>query len=169
MVTVPDGVSAESGAGMHHQADLSPFFDNLPPSLRGTPNAASDPGSGSTSMAEEMGRAVRRQEPLLTFDEDRAAVHLLIPSCLSAPGVVPLSTLVATRRERLGATNILDHRRPRPLDGIASTDHGPGRFQSDRDGPYGVQISARTGASPGPGLVLRCMRSVQEDTVVLFV
>ncbi|KAF5062661.1 putative ATPase of the ABC class [anaerobic digester metagenome] len=107
VVTVPGPVFAEAGAGMHHAADLSLFFDRLPPSLRGTPNAASGPGSGSTSMAEEMGRAIGRKVPLLAFDEDRSAVNLLVPSCLSAPGVVPLSTLLATRRERLGHSTIL--------------------------------------------------------------
>lgn len=107
VVTVPGGVFAEAGTGIHHAADLSLFFDHLPTSLRGTPGSASGPGSGSTSMAEEMVRAVRRQVPILAFDEDRSAVNLLVPSCLSAPGVVPLSTLLATRRECLGTTTIL--------------------------------------------------------------
>ncbi len=107
VVTVPGAAFAEAGGGMHHRADLSLFFDHLPPSLWGAPDSASGPGSGSTSMAEEIGRAVRRQAPLLAFDEDRSAVNLLVPSCLSAPGVIPLSTLLAIRRERLGGTTVV--------------------------------------------------------------
>jgi predicted ABC-class ATPase len=107
VVTFEGLAFAEAGGGMHHMADLSLFFHRLPPSLSGAPHAASGPGSGSTSMAEEISRALSREVSLLLFDEDRSAVNLLIPSCLTAPGVVPLSTLLASERGRLGDTTVV--------------------------------------------------------------
>lgn len=107
VVTVRDPAFVEAGAHQHHRADLSLFFESLPSSLTGNPGAASGPGSGSTSMAEDIARAIARGAPLLAFDEDRSAVNLLVPSCLTAPGVIPLSTLIASGRERLGSMTVL--------------------------------------------------------------
>ncbi len=107
VVTVRDPAFIEAGAHQHHRADLSLFFESLPPSLTGTPEAACGPGSGSTSMAEDVVRAIARGAPMLALDEDRSAVNLLVPSCLTATGVVPLSTLLASDRGRLGATTVL--------------------------------------------------------------
>lgn len=107
VVTVRDPAFVEAGSHQHHAADLSLFFKALPPSLSGTPGAAHGPGSGSTTMADDIAQALARDVPLLAFDEDRSAVNLLVPSCLTAPGVIPLSRLLATERARLGKTTVL--------------------------------------------------------------
>ena len=107
IVTVHDPVFAEAGSHAHHADDLSLFFGRLPPGLSGTPRSASGPGSGSTTMAEQISRAVSRRAPLLAFDEDRSAVNLLVPSSLTAPGVTPLSTILATDRKRLRDTAVV--------------------------------------------------------------
>jgi predicted ABC-class ATPase len=58
-------------------------------------------------MADDFVSAIARGVPLLAFDEDRSAVNLLVPSCLAAPGVVPLSRLLASRRHLVGETTIV--------------------------------------------------------------
>jgi predicted ABC-class ATPase len=98
---------AEAGERYLAGADVSLFFNRLPPGMSGEPRAAVGQGSGSLVMAHEIQIALRAASPLLVLDEDRSATNLLVPGCLQGSEVTPLSMLIATQRERLGETAIL--------------------------------------------------------------
>lgn len=104
-------VNGVAGAEANEQelvgADVSLFFQSLPPGLSGDPRAAYGRGSGSLVMAEKIQAALRAAAPILIIDEDRAATNLLVPVCLQSGEVTPLSTLLATSRQAIGDTTIL--------------------------------------------------------------
>jgi predicted ABC-class ATPase len=102
LVSVRGVRTAEAGGPDLHGADVSLFFQSLPPGMTGTPKAAFGRGSGSMTMAVQVQEAVRTDAPLLLIDEDRAAANLLVASCLQEADVTPLATLLATRRDALG-------------------------------------------------------------------
>ncbi|WP_342679218.1 P-loop domain-containing protein [Methanofollis sp. UBA420] len=102
VVSVRGARTAEAGGPDLHGADVSLFFQSLPPGMTGTPKAAFGRGSGSMTMAVQVQEAVRTGAPLLLIDEDRAAANLLVASCLQEADVTPLATLLATRRDALG-------------------------------------------------------------------
>ena len=61
----------------------------------------------SPLVRDETREEVRRAMADLGYVYNRSAANLLVPSCLTAPGVIPLSTLLASGRERLGSTTVL--------------------------------------------------------------
>ncbi|MDN7025610.1 hypothetical protein FGU65_12030 [Methanoculleus sp. FWC-SCC1] len=107
LVSVPGIARAEASERDLAGADVSLFFKSLPPGIGGTPQAVYGRGSGSVVMAHELQTAVRKQAPLLIFDEDRSATNLLVPGCLQSGDVTPLATLLAARRDLLGETALL--------------------------------------------------------------
>ncbi len=107
LVSVPGIAGAEASERDLAGADVSLFFKSLPPGIGGTPRAVYGRGSGSVVMAHEFQTAVRKQAPLLIFDEDRSATNLLVPGCLQSGEVTPLATLLADRRDLLGETGLL--------------------------------------------------------------
>jgi len=107
LVSVNGIARAEAGERYLAGADVSLFFSRLPPGFSGNPEAATGQGSGSLVMAHEIQTALSATVPLLILDEDRAATNLLVPGCLQGDGVMPLATLLATRREALGETALL--------------------------------------------------------------
>ena len=107
LVSVNGIARAEAGERYLAGADVSLFFSRLPPGFSGNPEAATGQGSGSLVMAHEIRTALFAAVPLLILDEDRSATNLLVPGCLQGDGVMPLATLLATRREALGETALL--------------------------------------------------------------
>lgn len=104
VVTVRGARTAEAGGQHLNGADVSLFFGSLPPGMTGTPKAAFGQGSGSMTMAVQVGTAVREEAPLLLIDEDRAAANLLVRSTLQEEDVTPLAEILAERQEALGST-----------------------------------------------------------------
>lgn len=104
VVTVRGARTAEAGGQDLRGADVSLFFGSLPPGMTGTPKAAFGQGSGSMTMAVQVGAAVREGAPLLLIDEDRAAANLLVRSTLQEEDVTPLAEVLAERPEALGET-----------------------------------------------------------------
>ena len=58
-------------------------------------------------MDDDIAHAIARLAPALVIDKDRSAVNLLVPSCLTAPGVIQLSTPIASGRRRLRSATVL--------------------------------------------------------------
>lgn len=107
IVTVAGCAVTEASAMELRNADVSLFFRSLPPGLEGTPAGVRGRGSASLCMAAQLQTAIRRQSPVLLIDEDRAAANLLVPSCMHAEDVTPLSALLAKRRGFLGNTTLI--------------------------------------------------------------
>ncbi|TAJ43552.1 P-loop domain-containing protein [Methanofollis fontis] len=122
LVTVPGARTAEAGGQHLHGADVSMFFSSLPPGMTGTPTSAFGQGSGSMTMAMQVGRAVREEAPLLLIDEDRAAANLLVHSTLQEEDVTPLSEILSGQRHILGNTTLV----------LAASSLDPLIAQSDR-------------------------------------
>ncbi|NVO66543.1 P-loop domain-containing protein [Methanofollis tationis] len=104
VVTVRGARTAEAGGQHLSSADVSLFFGSLPPGMSGTPKAAFGQGSGSMTMAVQVGAAAREGAPLLLIDEDRAAANLLVRSTLQEEDVTPLAEILAKRRDAIGET-----------------------------------------------------------------
>jgi len=107
VVTVRGVRSAEAMNCGLSGADVSMFFSALPPGVSGTVTAAHGRGSGSMTMAQQVGDAVRSHAPLLIIDEDRAAPNLLVRSCLQTEEITPLSEILAHDRGRMGDTALV--------------------------------------------------------------
>jgi len=107
LVSVPKAAFVEAGARELNGADVSLFFKSLPPGLGGMPKSACGQGSGSLIMAHMIEAALRKEVPMLLFDEDRAATNLLVPGCFQTGEVTPLSTLLACHREVFGDTAVI--------------------------------------------------------------
>lgn len=88
-------------------ADVSTFFRALPPGIGGTVSSASGMGSGSMTMAHQIGSAIRQRAPLLIIDEERAAPNLLVASCLQNEEVTPLAAILARDRIRMSDTTLV--------------------------------------------------------------
>lgn len=88
-------------------ANLRPFFENIPPGMSGTADAACGQGSGSASMAFRFSEALRKQAPYIILDEDRVAQNLMIPCYMSTSAVRSLATLLKEERSWLSGTSLI--------------------------------------------------------------
>ncbi len=107
IVTLRGAQSPQVGSYELAGADISLFFDRLPPGLTGEAKAAYGHGSGSMVMAQQFQIALSRKTPCILLDEDRCATNLLVPSCVQSEGITPLSKLLARDRSRLNGASLV--------------------------------------------------------------
>lgn len=108
LITLPGGVSVDSTNIALKGVDLTPFFNNLPPGMDGTPLCASGHGSGSASMAFRIKDAIKKRSPYIIIDEDRSAQNLLHPCYMSIDSQVhSLAYLIREDRSWLDDTGLI--------------------------------------------------------------